>query len=43
MSQRFKTLALAQEGAVLHVTLNRPEVRNAMSLLMVAELRLALA
>jgi isohexenylglutaconyl-CoA hydratase len=43
MSQRFQTLALAQQGPVLHVTLNRPEVRNAMSLLMVAELRLALA
>ena len=30
-------------GAVLHLTLNRPEVRNAMSLRMVTELRLALA
>ena len=42
MSLHFQTIALAQQGAVLHVTLNRPEVRNAMSLLMVAELRLAL-
>jgi isohexenylglutaconyl-CoA hydratase len=32
------TLALRREGAVLHVTLNRPEVRNAMSLPMVREL-----
>jgi isohexenylglutaconyl-CoA hydratase len=32
------TLALRREGAVLHVTLNRPEVRNAMSLAMVREL-----
>ena len=38
-----QTLALRQEGAVLHVTLNRPEVRNAMSLAMVLELRQALA
>lgn len=32
------TLALRREGPVLHVTLNRPEVRNAMSLAMVREL-----
>ena len=32
------TLALRREGAVLHVTLNRPEVRNAMSIAMVREL-----
>jgi isohexenylglutaconyl-CoA hydratase len=32
-----------QVGAVLHVTLNRPEVRNAMSLQMVSELQQALA
>ena len=31
------------EGGVLHLTLNRPEVRNAMSLAMVLELRQALA
>jgi isohexenylglutaconyl-CoA hydratase len=39
----LQTLALRREGAVLHVTLNRPEVRNAMSLAMVRELRLVLA
>jgi isohexenylglutaconyl-CoA hydratase len=39
----FKTLALEREGPVLHITLNRPEVRNAMSLQMVRELRAALA
>ena len=32
-------IAIARAGAVLHLTLNRPEVRNAMSLAMVAELR----
>ena len=32
------TLALRRDGAVLHVTLNRPEVRNAMSLAMVREI-----
>ena len=36
------TLALRRSGAVLHITLNRPEIRNAMSLRMVAELRAAL-
>lgn len=36
-------LALQRQGAVLHVTLNRPEVRNAMSLAMVRELRAVLA
>ncbi|MBL8325963.1 MAG: enoyl-CoA hydratase/isomerase family protein [Rubrivivax sp.] len=39
----FETLALKREGPVLHVTLNRPEVRNAMSLQMVRELRAVLA
>ncbi|MCW5636868.1 MAG: enoyl-CoA hydratase/isomerase family protein [Rubrivivax sp.] len=39
----FTTLALRREGPVLHVTLNRPEVRNAMSMRMVRELRAALA
>jgi isohexenylglutaconyl-CoA hydratase len=39
----FKTLALHREGPVLHVTLNRPEVRNAMSMAMVRELRAVLA
>lgn len=35
----YETLAIKCTGAVLHVTLNRPESRNAMSLRMVAELR----
>lgn len=39
----FSTLALRREGPVLHITLNRPEVRNAMSQAMVRELRAALA
>ena len=39
----FKTLVLQREGPVLHVTINRPEVRNAMSLTMVRELRAVLA
>ena len=38
----FSTLHLRREGAVLHVTLNRPEVRNAMSLTMVREMRAVL-
>ena len=38
----FKTLALRRDGGVLHVTLNRPEVRNAMSQAMVRELRVVL-
>ncbi len=38
----FRTLALKRDGGVLHVTLNRPEVRNAMSLAMVRELRVVL-
>lgn len=38
----FKTLALRRDGGVLHVTLNRPAVRNAMSLAMVRELRVVL-
>jgi len=37
------TLELRREGAILHITLNRPDVRNAMSLAMVLELRQALA
>ena len=36
------TLLLSLEGGVLHVTLNRPESRNAMSLAMVSELRAVL-
>ena len=39
----FATLATRLERGVLFVTLNRPEVRNAMSLLMVEELSKALA
>jgi isohexenylglutaconyl-CoA hydratase len=39
----FQTLALHRAGPVLHVTLNRPEARNAMSLQMVRELRAVLA
>ena len=38
-----ETLHLLREGPVLHITLNRPEVRNAMSMAMVLELRQALA
>ncbi|MGE8362024.1 enoyl-CoA hydratase/isomerase family protein [Pseudomonas sp.] len=36
------TLLLSLEGGVLHVTLNRPDSRNAMSLAMVGELRATL-
>jgi isohexenylglutaconyl-CoA hydratase len=39
----FQSLTLRREGPVLHLTLNRPEVRNAMSLALVLELRQALA
>ena len=39
----FQTLALRRDGAVLHLTLNRPDVRNAMSQAMVRELRVVLA
>jgi isohexenylglutaconyl-CoA hydratase len=39
----FTTLLARHDGDVLHLTLNRPEVRNAMSLTMVLELRQALA
>ncbi|MCD6061932.1 MAG: enoyl-CoA hydratase, partial [Moraxellaceae bacterium] len=34
-----ETLLLREDGFVLHVTLNRPESRNAMSLQMTEELR----
>ena len=37
------TLAIASQGGALHVTLNRPAARNAMSLQMVDELRAVLA
>lgn len=36
-------ISVMQSGAVLHITLNRPDARNAMSLKMVAELRRVLA
>ena len=39
----LETLKTQLDGAVLHITLNRPEVRNAMSLRMVTELRAVLA
>jgi len=38
----YETLSTRLAGAVLHITLNRPESRNAMSLRMVTELRAAL-
>ena len=38
-----QTLLLELDGGVLHITLNRPDSRNAMSLQMVAELRAVLA
>ncbi len=38
-----QTLSLEPHNGVLHITLNRPECRNAMSLQMVAELRSVLA
>ena len=39
----FIAISVIQVGAVLHITLNRPDSRNAMSLQMVAELRQVLA
>ena len=39
----WDTLAERREGGVLYLTLNRPEVRNAMSMAMVLDLRQALA
>ena len=39
----MSTLDLRREGAVLHITLNRPESRNAMSMTMVRELGAVLA
>jgi isohexenylglutaconyl-CoA hydratase len=39
----FIAIVATQVGAVLHITLNRPDSRNAMSLQMVAELRRVLA
>jgi isohexenylglutaconyl-CoA hydratase len=39
----YDTISLSSEAGVLHVTLNRPEARNAMSLIMVRELQQVLA
>ena len=39
----WETLGVQSDAGVLHVTLNRPEVRNAMSLVMVRELQQVLA
>ena len=39
----YATLAIASQGGVLHVTLDRPAARNAMSLQMVDDLRAVLA
>lgn len=39
----MNTLLLEAHNGVLHITLNRPECRNAMSLEMVNELRAVLA
>ena len=39
----FEAIALRSDGGVLHLTLNRPDARNAMSLRMVDELQYALA
>lgn len=41
--QAFESLRVRRDGPVLHVTLNRPASRNAMSLQMVGELRQVLA
>jgi len=38
MDQRYNHLRIEQQGSVLRVTLNRPEVRNAFNPLMIAEL-----
>jgi len=46
VTAEFSAIAVRREGAhgeVTHIVLNRPEVRNAMSLAMVQELRAALA
>ncbi|WP_193789300.1 enoyl-CoA hydratase/isomerase family protein [Sulfuritalea hydrogenivorans] len=42
MAVAYRALSIRQDGGVLHLTLNRPEVRNAMSLAMVDELLAAL-
>lgn len=41
-AMQFEAIHAEQTGPALHITLNRPESRNAMSLQMVAELRQAL-
>jgi isohexenylglutaconyl-CoA hydratase len=43
LNRSWSTLLVRQEAGVWHVTLNRPECRNAMSLQMVADLRAVLA
>jgi len=43
MPEALRTLATRRDGGVLHLTLDRPEVRNAMSLAMVDELFAALS
>ena len=43
LNRSWPTLLVRQESGVWHVTLNRPECRNAMSLQMVADLRAVLA
>ncbi len=42
-AMNYEAIKLEQTGATAHITLNRPALRNAMSLQMVAELRGALA
>ncbi len=43
MTAAYATLLVRREGPVTHLVLHRPQVRNAMSLAMVGELRAALA
>jgi isohexenylglutaconyl-CoA hydratase len=42
-AQEFETLLVRREAGVLHVTLNRPQARNAMTMAMVRELKAVLA
>ncbi len=42
-AMNYEAITVEQTGATAHITLNRPALRNAMSLQMVAELRAALA
>ena len=39
----YRTLEVAREGAILHIRLNRPEVRNAFNGVVVEELQAAFA